>query len=297
MNPKQIAALQQHAFNEMVQQCKAMPNKADCPAILKQAGINPALLAASFAMPGVGPSITGLVTGVIQAVTDSAKQPTSFLAQVATKSGSLNLRRSPKTTAPILAKLKRGTTGMATPVSKDWMKFESGVMVGYVASKFIRAASIPAGIAPVGLQTGTIDLTGGYTGNSSAPPQSSGAIAGAGSYGAKVCTKSTPLMLRRTPSTTGVILAKMPKGTLGVATPTTSGKWVKFKIASGTVGYASSKYICRATSAGALLSPPVGTKAGKSVSDKLVGLSKYRTHLLVAGGLLGTLLVAKLVLK
>ena len=88
-------------FQTAINNCKLTPKAGMCPTILKQA------------------AAAGLYTPPA-----TAKQPTSFLGQVCTKSGTLNLRAAPTTNSTILAKLPKGATGYATPDIAGWVKFE-----------------------------------------------------------------------------------------------------------------------------------------------------------------------------
>ena len=266
-------------FQKAIDNCKSTPKAGMCPTILKQA------------------QAAGLYSPPTKA---SVKQPTLLLGVVCTKSGSLRLRSKPVNGA-IVRKVAKGTTGRfrATNVT-GWVEFrpDDGGKYGFAAAKYICPQDLALVTDIVDLPSQYINLSHGYTTGASVK-QPGGPVTGAGSFGATICTKKGPLNVRTKPSLTGsAIIARLAKGTSVVATPTTGASWVKVRTAAGKVGYASAKYVCRATSAGSLPAD-LGTKsglktgAGASVADKALALSKYTPLLLGAAGLLGVLLVLR----
>lgn len=70
-----------------------------------------------------------------QSDTESGQQAT-----VVTPSGTLNLRQSPATTAPVLAMIAPGTTVTVLTTGSEWCKIRYGSTQGYVMTKYLKLA-------------------------------------------------------------------------------------------------------------------------------------------------------------
>lgn len=141
-----------------------------------------------------------------QTDTESGQQAT-----VVTPSGTLNLRQSPATTAPVLAMIAPGTTVTVMTTGSEWCKIRYGSYQGYVMTKFLRLAG-----------EGT---TGGVAEGSSI----------------QVKTGNGGLNLRETASASARVLLVIPDGT--VLTCLQYGStWTQVRYGTNT-GYVMTKFL------------------------------------------------------
>jgi uncharacterized protein YgiM (DUF1202 family) len=165
----------------------------------------------------------------------------------------LNFRSSPSTSAGIIASLSRNTTGkvLEGPVSADgynWYRLETSAGTGWAAGEFL-AKRVPIEVTP----------------SPTPSPTPTGSASPGGSYraGDQIAVDTDYLNLRQSPSTSGAIIASMPRGTLGTILegPTSANgfAWYRIETSLGT-GWAASEYF-RLESAAATVTPTASITA------------------------------------
>lgn len=152
------------------------------------------------------------------------------MAQVNTQTDPLNIRSAPNASASILGKAPKGAmVQVLNPVAAaGWTQIQYNATKGYVSSQYLRMA----------------DGGGGNLANASnlpnilPPSPTPSAI-----LTATVITQTDPLNIRSSPSASGALLGKAPKGSsVTVLNPVAAAGWMQISY-GGVTGYASSQYL------------------------------------------------------
>ncbi len=170
----------------------------------------------------------------------AAQESASLSAQVTTKSGSLNLRQSPNTSAKVLCTIPQYAVIPIYEQGAAWCKTAYNGSSGYVMTSFLTFSGQPAASTPAPVST-------------PAPAQES-----ASQY-ARVTTQSGSLNLRQNPSASAKVLRTIPRNeTIPILEKGAS--WCKTAY-GGDTGYVMTQFLSFASPA-AQLTARVTTQSG-----------------------------------
>ncbi|MCK1994777.1 SH3 domain-containing protein [Peribacillus muralis] len=166
-----------------------------------------------------------------EVLTKAASPVKTATKYVNVSAGSLNMRKSGAESAPVVAKLTRGTSVSVYSESNGWAKIKADGKDGYVSTKYLSAtkpgvltkAAVP--VSAVSVKTQTNQVT------KAAVP-------------VKTVTKyvnATTLNMRKSGTVSSSIVTRLSKGTK-VTVYSEAKSWAKVK-ANGKDGYVSTKYL------------------------------------------------------
>jgi lactocepin len=156
-------------------------------------------------------------------ITPEVVDPNSVIQmQVATQSGSLNIRESQSASSPVVGQLKKGEKFFAVQMLGDeWtpvLTADKKSIQGYVSTKFVKPVSTPTN-------------TGGIV----------NPLSGIRKY--QVNISSGSLNLREKPDASSKVVGSLGKGTTVTGILQIGGEWILVEDANKKVGYVSSKYM------------------------------------------------------
>ncbi|MDR1598820.1 MAG: SpoIID/LytB domain-containing protein [Oscillospiraceae bacterium] len=149
----------------------------------------------------------------------------------------LNLRKSPKPTADVLAKIPNGSTiQVQSADTSGWLKAAYGGATGYIMTQFVKYSSDGAVSLPNPAAAPDADTTAQAAAPSTAAPSQ---VIGVGTVTLESTTGN--LNVRQSPSDKSMIVAKVPAGSR-VEVYALSGSWAEVRY-NGKRGYAAARYI------------------------------------------------------
>ena len=144
--------------------------------------------------------------------------------KLSSKSSVLNMRKSATTSSAIVARLRHGTTVDVYALEGSWVSIGVNGVCGYVMKKYLVKAVTEPTVAPTPAPTATDGET---------------------VYAqVKLFSPSSRLKLRKSPSTSASVLARLKNGQYVIVTAV-SGNWAKVQTGSGQTGYVYKTYLKR----------------------------------------------------
>ena len=144
--------------------------------------------------------------------------------KLSSKSSVLNMRKSATTSSAIVARLRHGTTVDVYALEGSWVSVGVNGVRGYVMKKYLVKAVTEPTVAPTPAPTAA-DRDTVYA-------------------QVKLSSPSSRLKLRKSPSTSASVLARLKNGQYVIVTAV-SGNWAKVQTGSGQTGYVYKTYLKR----------------------------------------------------
>lgn len=145
--------------------------------------------------------------------------------KLSSKSSVLNVRKSASTSSAVVCRLRHGTGVDVYALDGAWVSIGVNGVRGYVMKKYLVKVETDATVAPTPAPDATADAETVYA-------------------QVKLSSASSRLKLRKSPSTSAGVQARLKNGQYVIVTAV-SGNWAKVKTASGQTGYVYKKYLKR----------------------------------------------------